>query len=287
MSSMVKRTLGGVLLGAMLVVACAKSEKKGSGSGGPATTGSAALDELINEYCAALRSCCATTGMSLAGLDDCEDSLASISQFEGVVAGTVVLREPERTQCVAEFREVARTCILPEDAACRRIYDGTRGDGESCDIPEQCKTGTDGATCAGEVSDETGSGPRTCQSLSPGQVGSGCQHNVDEDHFQIGLDRNSPIAPVGVCDIRDGLYCDTYTDPYTCQQRRAAGAACEGDIDECVEGYYCEVSNCVPQHGPGEPCEYFEQCRRDLRCIDGTCKVPSLTETDGCEGDFG
>ncbi|HEX6273020.1 MAG TPA: hypothetical protein VFZ53_08270 [Polyangiaceae bacterium] len=261
-------------------VACGESE--GSKPGGSGSTGNAAVDELVRAYCGTVKSCCRAAGYPPGPVADCEERFSRLGEFQAVLAGTVVFSEPERTECVELLRRLGGTCELPSDSPCSRIYEGTVENGGSCESSIECRHGAGGVACVTiSVGDEE---PHSgeCRPLTVGQVGSPCFRTIDEDAYSVGYSTSMPDPPLGVCDRRQGLYCDY--DTYTCRMLHGMGETC----GECVSGLYCrdEDAVCVPQLPAGSPCEYFGQCEGELACIDGVCVRRTLTSGDLCEGDL-
>src|SRR5262245_44627112 len=92
---------------AAVVFACSDPEHGSGGSGGSVNTGNVAADELIRAYCGSIRDCCSASGFPGGPLADCEAILSQGEVLQAVVAGKVIFREPERSQCVAYLQGFA------------------------------------------------------------------------------------------------------------------------------------------------------------------------------------
>jgi hypothetical protein len=267
-----------MVVGAVLWVACGESKKS---SDDPVTTGNAGVDRIVRAYCGTVRSCCATAGFSTGVLGDCEAVFSRIGEFEHVLAGTAVFREPELSQCVALLESLASTCVLPEETPCQRIFEGTVAEGGTCEDSVECRAGVNGVACLHPYTDEV-VGPGTCRALGIGQLGSPCFDTIEGDRQSIGYTTEEPNPVLTVCDRRRGLSCNY--DTYTCQPVPTAAEPCDG-FEGCVDGFYCD-GTCLPQLAAGSPCEFYDQCQGDLGCGNGVCAVEKVTDGDLCQGDY-
>src|SRR5262245_23451681 len=227
------------ILGVFVAAGCAESKHSGGGSSGK--TGNAAVDELVSAYCGTVRSCCGSAGYPTARLGDCEEVFSTIEEFRQVIDGRLTFREPEYTECLAFIRDLARTCDAPEESPCRHLYQGTLPEGATCENGNECRDSGYFVACVRPDNDDVVL-PGTCHTLARAQVGAPCIAETDHDLDSTSVYTNEPVVP-GVCDRRDGLYCDF--DTYSCQPIESAGAACNYD-DECADGLYC-VATCVPR----------------------------------------
>jgi hypothetical protein len=272
------RTFCALISGAVLFVACGESKRP---EGDSATTGSAAIDEIVNAYCATVRTCCRAAGFPPEPVANCEAEFSQIDTFQAVLAGKTVLREPERSQCVSWIEGLASSCIVTDDSPCRRIFDGTGAEGAPCEDPSECRTPRDGVVCLRAGDTGTTPPPGVCRALTVGQLGSPCARTIDQDEYRFGYSTSELAPNLGVCDRRDGLFCDYVTS--SCQPLRAAGEAC--DFEGCADGLYCD-GTCRPKTPAGTACEVYDQCQAGLDCVGAVCASPKLTDGDLCEGDF-
>ncbi len=253
----------------------------GSSSNDFEGTGNAAADELLAAYCETTRSCCRAEGHSADALASCEENLSRGELIDALVDGTVVFREPERTECVTWLRGLAPSCVEPKDSPCDDIFEGTVGEGGTCQDAAECQSNEVGVACFYLSVGDEAPGPGTCRSLTKGQLDSPCFNTVDEDEYTTGYSTSDANVALVVCDRRDGLFCDL--DTYTCQPLVGAGERC--DYDDCPDGYYCD-GTCVPKLPAGAPCEGYGECSGDLECgADYVCAVSKVTDGDVCEGD--
>jgi hypothetical protein len=261
--------------------AACEADSRSSSSDGSASTGNAALDEVLTAYCETARSCCRGEGHSTGPLDRCEEYLSSGELVASLSAGKVTLREPERTACVTWLRTLPPTCVEPKDSPCRHIFEGTLGEGERCDDAAECRGTNVGAACFRVSIGDEAPGLGICRGLTKGELGSPCFNTVDEDGYRTGYSTSDANTALVVCDRRDGLFCDLVT--YTCKSLVGAGDRC--DYDDCPDGYYC-YGTCLPKLPAGSPCESYDACSGDLRCgEDDTCTASKITDGDTCEGD--
>lgn len=222
---------------------CGESNQGTSEHGGPKTV--AEFSELYADArCSDAVACCAA-GNWAHDVDGCRVVKASTFRlvnghnpihFDAVAA----------EQCLTELRARAQSCGSRLPVACRRVFYGDTAPGAPCSDEGDCALPDEGyATCLGKP------GSRACFVHVRGGVGDACgssESNVEVD-----------------CDLDPALYCDSSS--YTCQPRRALGAACAPAHEACVDGAYCAASGtCVPALAAGEPCD-------GAGCLHGFCNA--------------
>jgi hypothetical protein len=231
----------------------------------------------VEGYCAAARACC---GEQEAMLDDCELGYAAKNEVvESLQRGAITIGAAELAACVAAYQAAAQSCEAnPVIEACAGIARGTIAAGQPCRLGSECAG--DGANAC--LVSDSGSEVGICAPVSRGAVGDPCTFTcrLGEgcDVTVLGADSTAP----SVCFESDGVYCD-YESPATCLALRATGFACDDD-DQCGSQGYCDLSGsstCKPRGKLNEPCGL---CIPSLSCVDGSCRSPTLSAVNSCDG---
>jgi hypothetical protein len=264
-----------------------------SGTGGTGGTAAAVLRPLINAFCAAAWNCCGRASYPTADLNDCRSNFPSRFRYYPMVdKGTVTVAQTALNTCVAAYDTAATTCSMtPLHAACRGIFAGTQGEGQSCGGTGEfgafeCKPVNGASSCYWA---DSGGYPTTagvCISLPRGKSGDECSRTClkNQDCVADMLGRSAPF-PV-MCFEEDGLYCSIRTNPAVCKPIVQIGDACTWDTGSCGSGNFCSWTNdtCRPAAKLGESCQNVA-CVTDLTC--GTtlrCIEEPFTSESTCKG---
>ncbi len=270
-----------------------------------ACSGKSDAQNFADTYCAEVAKCCVQAGMSgsgslchmlSSGAYDASAGEACLADVKAqVAAGTFCTSQSTSSSCNAVFTSNTQA--------------GHKKPGEDCEMDSDCAPSSDGTVvCASRYVDPNWL--HKCQVRMPGKVGDTCLGTQDGDLFSsVGAANTGDLAASGyVCNTADSLTCSSssgtcialsgvgqacaYTSDCVrsaycdgkdrCSARVAAGAACTGQGDECVAGYYCADASprqCTPQVGTGASCTSDAMCTSD-NCVDSTCK-PGLGDTLG------
>lgn len=251
-----------------------------TGCGDDDASGNATIDDLVTAVCKAKRGCCERAGMDNPSLDDCEADAMEGASLSAIQAGTLVIREPQLTQCVAAYRDQAQTCeIGPNVNVCSMAILGTVAPGGACSVAPECAPAELPVVCWKAVTGDTTNEVGVCRELTRAQLGDACVKSGSGPNLgEVRGDES--LAPHAYCDTADGLYCKGGTDP-VCAMIAATGAACTGS--ECAPEDYCD-DTCKPRVAEGEPCPSPLACESGLLCLAGTCKVLTYADLNLCGG---
>jgi hypothetical protein len=263
-------------------------------------------EKFADSYCAEIAKCCAQAGLSgdgnvchlllSQGTYNASAGDACLAEVKSqVAAGTFCSNQDASPTCNAVFTSTPRT--------------GNKKPGEACEVAGDCAPSNDGkVVCASHYID--GTWVNKCQVQMRGKAGDGpCLGTQDGDVFSSSGAGNETDVPASgyICDTADGLRCSSsgtctallavgqacyyssdcvrsaYCDSTDhCSSRVSAGAACKGQDDECVAGYYCPDTSpraCTSQLSLGAACTSDAMCSSG-NCESSTCK-PNLADAFG------
>lgn len=174
-------------------------------------------------------------------------------------------------------------------APCDKLAIGTKGEGEACLFPPECK---DGLACDGYKVGVEGK----CK--KPAKVGEACSAQAYGSVFSelvtsthhASCAKGAFCNDSGKCAARgkagdvceqhkacgDGLWCIAGKCSKTAFA--ASGAACT-KTNDCAFGLFCEGTKCTPKRPAGEPCT-DDQCK-------GWCDVPPKKKEGICKASCG
>lgn len=250
-----------LVLTGVTALSCGDTEGEAAGS-------IESLDELLRQLAASecRGDCGATYGSYLEYVygEECLELYTLIYQTAGATingsinAGRTSFDAKAAQRCVDALE--AEECT-EADIACEEILVGRVPIGEACRDSSEC---AGSAYCSSDLDC-----PGTC--VAQGGPGDDCTL-FDYDACEVGLD----------CVLEDG------SDYGVCGRLKANGESCEY-YDEC-QSYNCEATDdgyrCAdfPEEftkGPGEPCDYDEDCELGLYCPQGSC-TPAAALGEAC-----
>lgn len=238
--------------------------------------------ELVAHQCAMAKAC-----------DSSEDLATCVARAGGgkwesaevaakVAQGTLIFDAAAAAMCIAQMPAADVLCGVSqtEPAICARAVHGSLPGGAAC---------VDGASCASGWCGKSWSPlacPDTCAPVA--QVGDPCEYLCFGGLYCVNGKCAVDKAPVVYAKVgqpctpacEPGLYCRESGD-WTCQAKLAPGVACNGDKDQCVDGYSClrfydqvsgvqQPATCAAVAKAGEACSlsYSIQgsCEANYRC---------------------
>ena len=230
----------------------------------------AAARQFVTAYCNLFLPCCRDEGLP-ASVNEClryHDAVASALPFDAAIGES----------CLAKARNAAKEstfCTSPplcDDAF--MLPNGTVPPGQPCMLGNQCAAPPGGqAICNLDTN--------TCTELTPGKLGQQpCAGTVDSfttyfNDLPGGPLHGGPLHAF-LCQISDGLYCDSYT--LQCTAIATTGQPCGGfPFSMCVAGDYCfppldnsggpgAPGSCAPLLANGAPCASTPECLPLLYC---------------------
>ena len=224
-----------------------------------------------------------------------------------VLEGTVPAGEAcpcDRSEC-----PVCESGVCYEDR-CTAVIEPTRGQrGDRCSLPEgpcsdlnplgcdSCGDGLfcDGATCQPELAEGA-----ACERLSYALASDACPgasvcvtSAICTDDAPCTGTCRIPPAEGETCVPRTPLFCDNRLATYCssssleCERMPLPGEACldfyENERGRCIGYAECDAQDgpgvCVQRKGPGEACDFDQQCLGQLVCTTGTCELPAECST--------
>jgi hypothetical protein len=226
------------------------------------------------------RNCCLAADFPSRPLSDCEPEVLRQSDWLTAIAnGTVDVHEPEFSQCVDLYEGLATSCVF-DDAAfapCRLATTGKSPSGGPCDDAIECLRANVPVVCASEHDGGTG----TCSTLVRGTSGQSCIVTGGEGFYGVTYGSDSMVLPLGYCDARDGLICDTGSG--TCVPAPGAGAGCSID---CAAGLWCVNDLCETPSPDGSTCETSGECLSRYCGPTGACEQQPVATDKLCGGDY-
>ena len=270
----------------------------GAPAGGAPSTGGAAGGEgnqedpaepLANAFCAAARDCCDAAGIGAAALSDCEAQLAvQLPYFELTRDGVLEVDAPALGACVAAMEEAATSCALTGLLSlCRRVWRGTKQEGEPCTDVSQCDRADGPKFCVRNLETGSQSEPGICAGVSRAQNAQPCAQSCAEGGDCSTNFSSFEAEPViALCHEADGVYCSFADDQASCAPLTARGSPCDSSSSQCAAADFCDTT-CQPRRNLGEACQFSFGCSADLLCIDGECADAPLATAELCAGNLG
>jgi len=267
------------------------------GSGGASAPGgahgfatAAALDPLVQAFCAASRACCKTGDVPEERLADCETTAAVQLDTTGLVAGRATLNAAALAACVTAYQHAATTCSTDEVfPACRDLLTGNVPIGGTCSHVWDCKKDQGPTACfATQVMTEP---PYllvgVCRLEPAGKMGDACMASCPlGSDCSTAFTTNTPDQSITLCHEKDGLYCNP---DHVCAALSSMGGACSSASfgDDCPAATYCDEINpptptCVPRNAPGAACDFNSTCTTGYTCEDHRCAPRPLADDRSC-----
>jgi len=290
-----------------------------SGSAGPTLPADELADAIVAAQCEHAVTCGDMPDQATCLASRHADNIL-LTTVADILDGTIHYEEHRGAACVAFLRD--RPCFdsggdyvsavvdlnLPHDNQCILMFDGTVGDGQTCNARDQCAAFGDcfGPACDWHTSCCTG----TCAAHPIVGIGDSCTgaHCPDgaycEDTCKLqittegascnetdacapplacvisratlmGTCVRQPPPPPGGCPCANGEVCNSTG---TCVPRALVGEPC-ADASSCVGYADClgSPSVCVARILPGQPCMIAVGapiCLGDATCINGVCTLP-------------
>jgi hypothetical protein len=191
-------------------------------------------------------------------------------------AGHATFDAAAAKKCVATIKTVPEKKPMEGETffsrtPCDRVVLGTRGEGEACRWPPECK---DGLACDGYKVGTDG----TCKKLAP--VGGKCSTQAYGGIF------NELALAVHHGPCAKGAYCQAGT----CVARGAAGVPCARS-SQCADGLVCTMSKCAAALATaGGACSRTADCAEGLYCDTASSKCAAKKSageacaSDECKG---
>jgi hypothetical protein len=200
------------------------------------------VSAVARALCAELEPCCSKYGYGFKD-DACERIVAGFTQTPVSEARSLglVFDAGAADKCVRATITLARLCeptveqYYEREAACNRVYRGTKAPGEPCQADVECAFGPgESPTC----SDDVGGAPSFCTIRRRGVEGDDCRDDA-------------PGFTFIECPGEDGLRCDLNLG--RCVRQSSDGSPCTSSY-ECFDAAYCRLGVCVAKGGPGAEC---------------------------------
>jgi hypothetical protein len=222
----------------------------------------------IGRYCDVYKPCCTAAGLP-------GDGAACRTLFMSTLAPQPAYDATAGESCLAALQQSAGQpgfCEgdLATPSACAQAFGGAATG--ACIQDSDCPPSDQGdVRCVSSTMN--GKVLHQCQIQTHGQLGSTpCLGSVRGGITRYGGTSDGSVPATGIlCDAADGLRCDGTA----CVALAAAGAACSGLSEECVDGDFCDVTvgQCAVRKSIGAAC--IDQA---LECADGSyCDAASLT----------
>lgn len=262
----------------MWIAACGGSSSNGGAA--PPVTANDFVGAWAHAVCDNIAACCAKGGIGY-NANNCLVAVQGLIQA-GVNQATAAGATYDATaagDCVAKTRDAVVACNdttqskSDTNAACNRVYSGTKKPGESCNLSSDCASSPDGTV--------------TCDHWSTGSQDGGassgtlCQlRKTPKGGEPCGSSGGMPASVVGACDYgqSDAFACDYQT--HACVPRSDIGATCTSS-DSCVTTAYCASQKCAARLGVGGACTGFgSECDATSRC-DTATKLCAAKLADG------
>lgn len=283
------------------------------------SSGDSPQNTFVAQVCEQYMPCCAKAGKPSDG--------AQCRALYGAFAASSTYDAAAADRCLAEIKVQAGTSpSFCEDGmssskvpSCAAVFktatSGTRKPGETCNEDSECAPSTEGKVDCRSVFVASAT-IKKCQVQVAGKAGDGpCLGTVDGNLTSYNSSGDTDVLPRGyLCDVKDGLRCDSTTDKcvaiaktgeacastgsYSCTKdaycdgklcvtKKAAGAACDTFSDQCAEGTYCDSTTkaCTTSLPVGAKCTSSSQCVT-RSCSNGACAAASgsLTTALLCGG---
>jgi len=263
-----------------------------SPGGAPGFATAAALDPLIQAFCAASRACCKPGDVPDERLGDCETTAAVQLDTTGLVAGRVTLNAAPLAACVTAYQHAATTCSTDEVfSVCRELLTGTVPIGGTCSHVWDCKKDQGPTACfATQVMTEP---PYllvgVCRLEPAGKLGDACMASCPlGSDCSTAFVTDTPDQSITLCHEKDGLYCNP---DHLCAALSTMGGACSPSSfgDDCPAATYCDEINpptpaCVARNAPGAACDFNSTCTTGYTCVDHRCAPRPLDDDRSCTG---
>ena len=264
----------------MWIAACGGTSSNGGSA--PPVSSTDFAGSYAHAVCDNIAACCAKSGIGY-------DASACFTSVQGLIQGLVV--NPATASgatydanaagdCIARVRDASIACgettQMQSDlnAACNRVYSGTKKPGETCNTSTDCQAPAEGTvTCDHWSSSGGDAGPMSgslCQVRTTPKGGETCGSSSS----------GAPPSTVAACDYgqSDTFMCDYQS--HTCVPRGEIGASCTSS-DGCVTTAYCSMQKCVAKVGIGGACTSFgSECDATSRC-DAVTKMCAAKLADG------
>lgn len=257
---------------ALAAAACSSSDDENGNGGNGGPVGGYTLDNVCEETakkeCAALQSCCDSTGI---GYDQtgCEATARKEcdKQVAKVKAGKLSFNASAVNACAAVMQGLYQKCTFTyadlaasstAGSACAQVFEGTVDEGGACEADEVCKQPSD---------------PQKAASCDEGKCVVGPLFLAEGD------DCDGDVA----CGV--GLFCD---ESMKCKKSIAIGDTCDPmNFSQCGLGNYCdgESKKCTVGKAAGAGCYLPVECA-SFSCDDGKCGAGfSLADEETCKGE--
>jgi hypothetical protein len=278
----------------VLVAAC-------SGETGPTLAADALADEIVAAQCEHAVTCLEMPDQATCVASRPADNIL-LTTVADILAGTIHYDAHAGAACVAFLRD--RPCAfstgtfysavtrlyLPHRNPCIRMFEGTVGDGETCNAQAECAAYGDcfGPSCDWYTSCCTGA----CSARPVVGIGDRCDTaHCPDDAYCSGADDftcKTQITTAGaMCNASDAcappLACvfQAHDLPGTCVQEPTPSPT--GGSCPCFDTDMCEAGTCVPKPGVGEPCGPMGECVGYAACIGiGTTCVAPIPPNEAC-----
>jgi hypothetical protein len=221
------------------------------------------VDQLADQLCEVTAQCCSAVGYKAPS--DCQVRARQElhDSLDTAIAFGSTLNAETGEQCLAAYRDLARTCSNTWSAppACSRALVGMTPPGGPCD--HGCAPASEGdVVCAFTLTLGGDAGqvrsPSVCQIEIVRPPGGACDADLDQ-------------SVVHVCDPAGGSWCFGNM----CSVPVPIGGACKGN--DCVSGAYCREATCQPRVAIGQTCSgAVDECETGATCdaMTMTCKGP-------------